>query len=110
MKLSEKIKLVLEEGAGDLAFGVHSVGAAPIEVKDETKEEEVEVETLSEDVKLSGDAIKNLSLMAIAEKLINESVDETNEELIEVGFLAEGKLTLTAKQWLAKYLPTVFAS
>lgn len=109
MKLSEKIKLVLEEGAGDLAFGVHSVGA-PVETKEVEVETETEVETLSEDVKLSGDAIKNLSLMAIAEKLINESVDETNEELIEVGFLAEGKLTLTAKQWLEKYLPTIFAS
>lgn len=109
MKLSEKIKLVLEEGAGDLAFGVHSVGAAPIEVKDETKEE-VEVETLSEDVKLSGDAIKNLSLMAIAEKLINESVDETNEELTSIGFITEGKMTPKAQEWIKKWLPTVFSS
>lgn len=109
MKLSEKIKLVLEEGAGDLAFGVHSVGA-PVETKEVEVETETEVETLSEDVKLSGEAIKTLTLMAIAEKLINESVDETNEELIALGFLTEGKLTPKSKEWIKKWLPTVFSS
>ena len=101
-KLSDKIKMLLE-GTGEVAFDIKSMGVT---------EQEVEVETIkeSEDVRLSGEAIKTLSLMAIAEKLINESVDETNSELIDAGFLVEGKLTLSSKEWLKKYLPTIFAS
>lgn len=101
-KLSDKIKMLLEN-TGEVAFDIKSMGVT---------EPEVEIETIkeSEDVRLSGEAVKTLSLMAIAEKLINESVDETNSELIEAGFLVEGKLTLTAKQWLSRYLPTIFAS
>ena len=51
-KLSDKIKMLLE-GTGEVAFDIKSMGVT---------EPEVEVETIkeSEDVRLSGEAIKTL--------------------------------------------------
>lgn len=61
------------------------------------------------DIKLSARQIRSLVVASIAEKMVNESIDE-DEELATLGLLVEGKLTSRGKDLLNKYIPTLLAS
>lgn len=67
------------------------------------KEEELQ------DIKLSARQIRSLVVASIAESMVNESIDE-DEELSSLGLLVEGKLTEKSKEWIKKFLPTIYAS
>lgn len=67
------------------------------------KEEELQ------DIKLSARQIRSLVVASIAESMVNESIDE-DEELSTLGLLVEGKLTEKSKEWIKKFLPTIYAS
>lgn len=67
------------------------------------KEEELQ------DIKLSARQIRSLVVASIAESMVNESIDE-DEELSTLGLLVEGKLTEKSKEWIKRFLPTIYAS
>lgn len=71
----------------------------------ETSLTEAEVQ----DIKLSARQIRSLVVASIAESMVNESIDE-DEELEQLGLLVEGKLTSKSKEWIKKFLPTIYAS
>jgi hypothetical protein len=62
-----------------------------------------------QDIKLSARQIRSLVVASIAESMVNESIDE-DEELERLGLLVEGKLTEKSKEWIKKFLPTIYAS
>lgn len=62
-----------------------------------------------QDIKLSARQIRSLVVASIAESMVNESIDE-DEELEQLGLLVEGKLTPKSKEWIKKFLPTIYAS
>ncbi len=62
-----------------------------------------------ESITLSPKSFRTLYNCYIAECMINESVDIDNT-LEENGLITEGKITPKGKEWLKKYLPTIFAS
>ena len=102
--LSEQIKALLE---GDITSGVISFGNTETE-----KEEEKETETIQEseeEITLTPSQFKTLRLAAIAESIINESMDNL-EELETMGLMEAKKVTATGKAALLKYLPTLFSN
>lgn len=139
MDMKEKVKKALLAEAADLSFGMagYSYVGATAEELDEArkakKEKEEESETsksgeetsetseecskkessLTEsevlDIKLSARQIRSLVVASIAESMVNESIDE-DEELEQLGLLVEGKLTPKSKEWIKKFLPTIYAS
>jgi superfamily II DNA/RNA helicase len=62
-----------------------------------------------QDIKLSARQIRSLVVASIAESMVNESIDE-DVELEQLGLLVEGKLTAKSKEWIKKFLPTIYAS
>lgn len=62
-----------------------------------------------QDIKLSARQIRSLVVASIAESMVNESIDE-DDELEQLGLLVEGKLTAKSKEWIKKFLPTIYAS
>ena len=62
-----------------------------------------------EEIKLSPKSIRTLFVAHIAEQLVNESIDE-DEDLSKYGLMLEGKLTVKGKDWIKKFLPTIYAS
>jgi hypothetical protein len=97
--MKDLINSLFEHG---LDAGIISMGS----VVDAPKAPENFVE---EEVKLSAKAFRTLMNAYIAEKMMNESVDDI-EELETLGLMEEKKLTSKGKQELYKYLPTIFAS
>lgn len=104
MTLEEKIALMMTEGAHD-TFGVTSFGPATTE----TEPEEKEVIQEEAEMALSPRSFRTLYLAQLAESMINEEVEQTNQ-LEEFGLMTEGKITVKGKEALKKYLPTLFAS
>lgn len=103
-KLSDKIRMVLE-GNGDLAFGVSSFSAPQtVEVEEEI------VEELDEDIKLSALALRSLVVAHIAERMVNESLDTENEDLIKYGLMEDKKITKKGAKYISQFLPTIYAS
>ena len=110
MDITNLVKNLLSEG--DISSGIASIGgySAPADkVETTTTAPADNIVNEEEDIRLSGKAMKTLGLMHIAEQLVNEEVEE-NEELSEYGLISEGKLTLKGKEWVKKYLPTLYAS
>lgn len=105
MTLEEKISLLMTEGAHD-TFGVTSFGPATTETETEEKEEVIQEEA---EMALSPRSFRTLYLAQLAESMINEEVEQTNQ-LEELGLMTEGKITVKGKEALKKYLPTLFAS
>jgi hypothetical protein len=107
MTLEEKIALLMTESAHD-TFGISSFGPAATETE---TEEEKETEVISEEAEmaLSPRSFRTLYLAQLAESMINEEVEQTNQ-LEELGLMTEGKITVKGKDALKKYLPTIFAS
>ena len=104
MNLSDQIKALLE---GDLASGVISFGNIETE-----KEEEKETETIQEseeEITLTPSQFKTLRLAAIAESIINESM-ENLEELEAMGLMEAKKLSEKGKKAIFAYTPTILAS
>ena len=62
-----------------------------------------------EEIKLSPKSIRTLFVAHIAEQLVSESIDE-DEDLSKFGLMLEGKLTVKGKDWIKKFLPTIYAS
>lgn len=105
MKLSDKIKLVLEEGAHD-SFGFASFGTEEVaEVEIETP-----VEALDEDIKLSASALRSLVVAHIAERMVNESIDTEHEDLVKYGLMEDKKITKKGAKYISQFLPTIYAS
>jgi hypothetical protein len=105
MKLSDKIKFILEEGAHE-SFGISSFGT-------ETEVPEVEsetVEALDEDIKLSASALRSLVVAHIAERMVNESIDTEHEDLVKYGLMEEKKITKKGAKYISQFLPTIYAS
>lgn len=110
MDITNLVKNLLSEG--DISSGIASIGgvSAPVDKVETTITAPADnMVNEEEDIRLSGKAMKTLGLMHIAEQLVNEEVEE-NEELSEFGLISEGKLTLKGKEWVKKYLPTLYAS
>lgn len=108
-KMADMVSKLLSEG--EVASGIMSMGSvvdsgstAPNTL--DTAENNLADE---EDIRLSGKSHKTLQLMHFAEQLVNEEVSE-DEELSKYGLISEGKLTLKGKEWIKKYLPTIYAS
>jgi hypothetical protein len=105
MTLEEKISLLMTEGAHD-TFGVTSFGPTTTEPEEKETEEVIEEES---EMALSPRSFRTLYLAQLAESMINEEVEQTNQ-LEELGLMTEGKITVKGKEALKKYLPTLFAS
>jgi len=105
MTLEEKIALLMTESAHD-TFGISSFGPAATETETEEKEEVIQEEA---EMALSPRSFRTLYLAQLAESMINEEVEQTNQ-LEELGLMTEGKITVKGKEALKKYLPTLFAS
>lgn len=94
---------------GDLASGIMSIGGqATVEEPTVTLPTETNLEE-NEEIKLSPKSIRTLFVSHIAEQLVNEEVNE-DEDLNKYGLMCEGKLTLKGKEWIKKFLPTIYAS
>lgn len=111
--ITKMLNKILEENSVKLdeadAFGIMnpSVTFSQSDVKvDSEKEEELKED---EDIRLSFNEFKTLQLAYIAERMINESIEPT-ENLEKSGLLVEGKLTGKAFEYLKKYMPTIFSS
>lgn len=114
--ITRMLNKILEESSQKLdeadAFGIMNTptvfSQSDVKVesgKDEKKEELKE----DEDIRLSFNEFKTLQLAYIAERMINESIEPT-ENLEKTGLLVEGKLTGKALEYLKKYMPTIFSS
>jgi len=134
--LKEKVKKALLAEA-DMAFGIsnysyvnpdaEAIEEAKRKKKAEKSEESSETSesstpecskseyetTLKEeelnDIKLSAKSLRSLVVASLAESLVNESIDE-DEDLTTHGLLVEGKMTPKAREYLRKFLPSIFAS
>lgn len=108
MKLSDKIKLILEEGVGDINFGVSTIvpqnDVAEIEEPIETEE------SIDEDIKLSAAALRSLVVAHIAERMVNESIDTEHEDLVKYGLMEDKKITKKGAKYISQFLPTIYAS
>lgn len=110
MDITNIVQSMLSEG--DLSSGIASIGGAVAPTTETPVTTEAPADNIvneDDDIRLSGKAMKTLGLMHIAEQLVNEEVEE-NEELSEYGLISEGKLTLKGREWVKKYLPTLYAS
>lgn len=107
--ISDLLKELLSESPLDSA-GIMSVGTA-IDSGTEVKTDFSNVGKLDEEeeIKLSAKSIRTLAVAHIAEQLVNETVDE-DQDLSKFGLMLEGKLTVKGKDWIKKFLPTIYAS
>jgi hypothetical protein len=85
------------------------VSDKPSEVVPEKPVAPVEPVVEAEEIKLSPKSIRNLHITHIAEQMVNESVDE-DEDLKKHGLLHEGKMTEKGREYVRKFLPTIYAS
>lgn len=134
MDMKEKIKAALIQEA-DVSFGITSIAPTftqnDVDVLDEAKgkKEEKSESSSSEsssdsecskknelteseiaDIRLSARQIRTLMVASYAESLMNESVED-DAELVSMGLLTEAmKITPKSKEYLKKFLPTLFAS
>ena len=95
--------MLLENG---IDAGIISMGQAPVSTEQTPAATEA---PKAEDIKLSSKGFRTLMSAYVAEKMVNESIDEL-EELASLGLMEEKKLTEKGKAELSKYLPTLFAS
>lgn len=113
MTIQKLLQDLLSENNGHGVMGIGSAGTmidsgsqAPdttTSISDETNLNE------EDDVKLSSKSIRTLFVAHIAEQLVNEEVD-SDDDLSTYGLMLEGKLTVKGKDWIKKFLPTIFAS
>lgn len=102
--MKELINMLLENG---IDAGIISMGQAPVSTE-QTPAATTEAPK-AEDIKLSSKGFRTLMSAYVAEKMVNESIEEL-EELASLGLMEEKKLTEKGKAELSKYLPTLFAS
>ena len=114
--ITRMLNKILEEKSQKLdeadAFGIMNPTTvfSQTDVKvDLEKEEKKDEEDLVENIRLTPGEFKTLQLAYIAERMINESIEPT-ENLEKYGLLVEGKLTPKSKKWIDLYFPTLFAS
>ena len=105
MSIQDKLKELIE-GVHDVNFGVTSYATTPVETETEV---ETTIEESEEDVRLTARSFRTLYLAALAESMINEEVEQTSE-LETYGLMLGGKMTPKGKEYLKKYLPTIYAS
>lgn len=113
MNISTMISALLTESE---SFGVVTLSPTftqtdnphkePVAVNAEKPEQK---DVVQEEIKLSPKAGRRLLVTHIAEQMISESVEE-DEDLEKHGLLTEGKLTEKGKEWIKKFLPTIYAS
>jgi hypothetical protein len=101
---------LLNENAGFGIMGIETQTSTidsgsnlPSVISDETNLNE------EDEVKLSSKSIRTLFVAHIAEQLVNEEVD-ADDDLSKYGLMLEGKMTVNGKDWIKKFLPTLFAS
>lgn len=113
--ISRMLNKILEDKSVKLdeadAFGIMnpSTTFSQTDVKVDSDKEEKKELNEDEDIRLTFNEFKTLQLAYIAERMINESIEPT-ENLEKAGLLVEGKLTGKALEFLKKYFPTVFSS
>lgn len=133
MDIKEKIKAALIQEA-DVSFGITSIAPtftqSDVDILDEEKkgkkeeksessssesssecsEEKALTEAEVEDIRLSARQLRTLMVASFAESLMNESIED-DAELVSMGLLTEAmKITPKSKEYLKKFLPTLFAS
>jgi hypothetical protein len=106
MNTIQDLLKTLLESPNDV-MSIASMGSAPVETK--TDFSNIEQIDENEEIKLSGKSMRTLFVAHIAEQLVNEEV-EADDDLSKQGLMLEGKLTLKGKDWIKKYLPTIYAS
>lgn len=104
--IQNMLKDLLNESPFDSA-GIASIGGAPSTSEATGAENVINDE---EDIKLSAKSIRTLFVAHIAEQLVNEEVDGEDTDLGKFGLMLEGKLTVKGKDWIKKFLPTLYAS
>lgn len=85
--------------------------AIVVKVEGEKIEDDCQKDTVNEfdNIKLSPKQYKTLFTHHIAESMLKEEL-EKDEELEKYGLIKEGKMTDSGKDWIKKWLPTVFSS
>lgn len=105
--IQNMLKDLLNESPFDSA-GIASIGGA-LSTADTAGSAENVIND-EEDIKLSAKSIRTLFVAHIAEQLVNEEVDGEDNDLGKFGLMLEGKLTVKGKDWIKKFLPTLYAS
>lgn len=117
MSLSKKIQELLEKKRLEESdtFGIMTQPSVFVQTdvpvaKEAEPEAEKKAEVIvEEDIKLSPKSFRTLQLAHLAEKLVNEAIEQ-NEELEKHGLLVEGKMTEKSRLFMNKYFPTIFSS
>lgn len=117
MSLSKKIQELLEKKRLEESdtFGIMTQPSVFVQTdvpvaKEAEPEAEKKAEVIvEEDIKLSPKAYRTLQLAHLAEKLMNEAIEQ-NEELEKHGLLVEAKMTDKGREFYKKYFSTLFAS
>lgn len=107
--INDILKELMNESRFD-SMGIGSMGGvAPVATELESPISSESNINEEEDIKLSAKSIRTLFVAHIAEQLVNEEVD-SDDDLSGYGLMLEGKLTVKGKDWIKKFLPTIYAS
>lgn len=114
LKMSKTIKETLAELMEGHFDSMGVMPLAPVvdsgsDVKSPISDETNLINEEDENIKLSAKSIRTLFVAHIAEQLMSEDVDP-DEDLSSFGLMLEGKLTVKGKDWIKKFLPTLYAS